>query len=253
MPTGQIDPARLEGEELGRWYLRSPRQIEEEREAAAAKKRAEFYGGTQPQPTRFREASLRPVATQRALVGGGGSARYGNLAIAPTGDLSDLRREQAEFERKRREISRENSWMAVPALAPAAAVFGLEATAAIAARVAPQVIPRAPLVLTKRDPYLRVGDHHAARVGRRVDKYYKDMARAKDGWKPDPTLKLEGKTLKPDLAAPARTSDPAVRRYIEIKPNTPSGRAAAARQIKKYKEASRQNVRALFYDPKKFM
>jgi hypothetical protein len=141
--------------------------------------------------------------------------------------------------------------MLAPVLAPAAAVVGLEAGAAIAAGLAPRAIARGPLVLTKRDPHLRVGDHHAARVGRRVDKYYKDMARAKDGWEPDPTLKLDGKTLRPDLAAPARTSDPAVRRYIEIKPNTPSGRAAAARQIKKYKEASRQNVRALFYDPKK--
>lgn len=33
MPERQIDPARLEGEALRRWYLRSPDEIEQERQA----------------------------------------------------------------------------------------------------------------------------------------------------------------------------------------------------------------------------
>lgn len=144
--------------------------------------------------------------------------------------------------------------MAVPVLAAAAAVLGVEAGAAIAARLAPQVVNRGPLVLTRRDPYLRVGDNWATRAGRRADKFYKDMARAKEGWQPEPRVPgPNGTTLKPDVAAPRRTSDPAVRKYIEVKPNTPSGRTAAARQVRKYAEATEQKVRALFYDPRKFM
>ena len=144
--------------------------------------------------------------------------------------------------------------MAVPVLAPAAAVLGLEAGAAIAARLAAPVAARGPLVLTERMPYLRVGDNWATRAGRRAHKFYEEMADAKPGWDYEPKgiRGPDGKMLKPDLGAPPRTPDPAVRKYVEVKPNTPSGRAAAARQVRKYEEATNQIVRALFYDPKRF-
>lgn len=217
MPNGQVDPARLEGEALRRWYLRTPDEVREERWAT-------------------------------------GGVRYGNLYAPPRDDLAELRRQQAEFEQKRREISKENNWMAVPALAPAAAVLGLEAGAAIAARLVPQAVTRGPLVLTERMPHLRVGHNWATRAGQRADKFYKDLARAKEGWAPEPRVPgPNGTILKPDVGAPRRTPDPAVRKYIEVKPDTPSGRAAAARQVRKYKEATGQKVRALFYDPKRFM
>jgi hypothetical protein len=80
------------------------------------------------------------------------------------------------------------------------------------------------------------------------------VARAKNGWTPEPRVRdPDGKLLKPDLGTPPRTPDPKFRNYIKVKPNTPSGRAAAARQIKKYEEATGRKVRALFYDPKRFM
>jgi hypothetical protein len=41
---GQTDPARLDGDALTRWYLRSPADIEDERQAAAAQRYAEFFG-----------------------------------------------------------------------------------------------------------------------------------------------------------------------------------------------------------------
>jgi hypothetical protein len=217
MPDGQVDPARLKGDALRRWYLRTSEEVQKERQAAD-------------------------------------SVRYGSLYAPPPDDLAELRHQQAEFEQKRREISKENSWMAVPALAPAAAVLGLEAAAAIAARLVPQAVPRGPLVLTERMPHLRVGHNWATRAGQRADKFYKDMARGKEGWQPEPRVAgPNGTTLKPDVGAPRRTPDPAVRKYIEVKPDTPSGRAAAARQVKKYEEATGQKVRALFYDPKRFM
>lgn len=149
-------------------------------------------------------------------------------------------------------IDIQNSWMAVPSLAPIAAVFGLETAAAVAARFAPKVIPRGPLVFPKRD--LRGGDFWANRIGREAHNLYKEMARAKNGWTPEPRVRdPDGKLLQPDLGTPPRTPDPKARNYIEVKPNTPSGRAAAARQIKKYEEATGRKVRALFYDPKRFM
>lgn len=45
MAYGQIDPARLDGDALRRWYLRSPSDIEEERRLAAERKYESFFGG----------------------------------------------------------------------------------------------------------------------------------------------------------------------------------------------------------------
>ena len=44
MAFGQIDPARLDGDALTRWYLRSPADIEQEQRAAAAQKYDSFFG-----------------------------------------------------------------------------------------------------------------------------------------------------------------------------------------------------------------
>lgn len=249
MPNGQIDPARLEGEELRRWYSRTPEEIERERQAKYVRDHDEFFYGAsskQSPATGARQAGQPTVA--------GAGVRYGSLYASPPDDLAELRRQQAEFERTRRGISKENNWMAVPALAPVAAVLGLEAGAAIAGRLAPQAVSRAPLVLTERMPYLRVGHNWATRAGQRAHKFYKEMAQAKPGWEYEPkVVGPNGKTLKPDLGAPPRTSDPAVRRYVEVKPNTPSGRAAADKATKKYEEATGQKVGRLLYDPRRFM
>jgi hypothetical protein len=45
MAYGQIDPARLSGDALTQWYLRSPADIEQDRQAAVAQRYAEFFGG----------------------------------------------------------------------------------------------------------------------------------------------------------------------------------------------------------------
>lgn len=45
MTAGQIDPARLDGEALRRWYLRSPADIEQERRVSAARRYESFFGG----------------------------------------------------------------------------------------------------------------------------------------------------------------------------------------------------------------
>jgi hypothetical protein len=45
MADRQIDPARLQGEALRQWYLRSPEDLEREREAADAQRYEDFFGG----------------------------------------------------------------------------------------------------------------------------------------------------------------------------------------------------------------
>jgi hypothetical protein len=44
-----IDPASLEGDELDRWYRRSPQEIERERQIASARQYAAFFGPTEPE------------------------------------------------------------------------------------------------------------------------------------------------------------------------------------------------------------
>lgn len=50
MAYGQIDPARLQGEALRRWYLRAPAEIEVERRKAAAHAYDSFFRPENPAP-----------------------------------------------------------------------------------------------------------------------------------------------------------------------------------------------------------
>jgi len=43
MASSQIDPARLSGDALSRWYLRSPADIEQERQTGAAQRYDDFF------------------------------------------------------------------------------------------------------------------------------------------------------------------------------------------------------------------
>jgi hypothetical protein len=49
MPHSRLDPARLQGEALQRWYVRSPEDVEEARQAAHAQRYGAFFGGP-PRP-----------------------------------------------------------------------------------------------------------------------------------------------------------------------------------------------------------
>jgi hypothetical protein len=44
MPTRQVDPARLEGDALRRWYLRSPHELEQERQTLSDQRYRAFFG-----------------------------------------------------------------------------------------------------------------------------------------------------------------------------------------------------------------
>lgn len=383
MAVEQIDPGTLEGDALRRWYLRSPADIEQERQDAAVQRHQDFFGDdggvdsnptfdpglreadkdvdlrpgagaeeptedTDPRvlwlaagPNRFRSvpvssgqggpspaidrsdgatafvsggrndlpfdqdtsALASPSANDRAPpgsasspyqptarpasplvyvaahprqpidVGGrpeprsphptyannGGQSQiaYGALrAPAPSDqELADLRRKQAAFADTTRQIDIDNSWFAVPALAPPLVALGLGALGGWATG---EVAPEAGQVVAnfvEKDPYLRVGDNWATRAGRRAHAALKEQLAQKPGWEYEPKLPREGqRPLKPDMGTPKRNPiDPNRRKYIELKPDSPSGRAAWARALERYRDATKDPVRLLFYSLKDFI
>jgi hypothetical protein len=145
--------------------------------------------------------------------------------------------------------------MAIPALAPAAAVMVAEAPALVGA-LARRPAPKAPpLNLTTKDPYLRVGDNYATRAGRRAHSALRERVAQKPGWQSEPSVPSDGKIVRPDVRTPprVRTAGDKPKPYqMELKPNTPSGRKAAAKAVKKY-EGTKVKTRPIFYDPKPFI
>ena len=94
----------------------------------------------------------------------------------------------------------------------------------------------------------RGGDTPAAARGRQVHEEFKQKVKAKKEkdprWDEKPSIIEEGtnKEYRPD--ALTRNGHP-----LELKPNTPSGRAAGERQIKKYEAVTKKKGRVLYYDP----
>ncbi|MDI3281710.1 hypothetical protein [Polyangium sp. 15x6] len=64
------------------------------------------------------------------------------------------------------------------------------------------------------------------------------------GWDPRPSLEdpVTGRELRPDALTPKGHP-------IELKPNTPTGREAGKRQMKKYEAAARKKGRVIYYEP----
>jgi len=95
MAYGQIDPARLDGDALTRWYLRSPADIEQERQVSAAQRYADFFGD---QPDSFLKhggtdsdqfaSSFEDVGPSRYSVANPRRTLYGDLGPARARDDS---------------------------------------------------------------------------------------------------------------------------------------------------------------------
>lgn len=205
---------------------------------------------------RRRSNSGNVIVADAADFAGPVSSWTGRMYQPSADDVAELRRQQAEFKKTERAISRENAWMAVPALAPAAAVLGLEAAGAIVTRLAPAAVKRAPLQFLERDPYLRVGDNWATRAGRRAHAALREAVEKKPGWESEPGVPMSnGRIVRPDVRTPPRVraqGQPPKPYQMELKPDTPSGRRAAERALKKY-EGTGVKTRAIFYDPKPFI
>jgi RHS repeat-associated protein len=90
----------------------------------------------------------------------------------------------------------------------------------------------------------RGGESTAAARGRAVHKEFAEKVQQKPGWQSEPRLvdPATGRTVKPDAVTPKGHP-------IELKPNTPSGRAAGKRQLPKYERATGKKGRVIYYDP----
>ncbi|MGH8017260.1 MAG: hypothetical protein ACREIA_03070 [Opitutaceae bacterium] len=89
----------------------------------------------------------------------------------------------------------------------------------------------------------RGGESSAAAVGRQAHRELAEKVAQKPGWQSEPRLiGADGKLYKPDVVTPRG-------RIMELKPNTPSGRAAGARQIRNYEEQLGMPGKVIYYDP----
>jgi len=87
----------------------------------------------------------------------------------------------------------------------------------------------------------------AIRIGREKHKEFKEKVQAKQhkGWvseEPERS-RITGEIVIPDAKLPSGN-------FLELKPNTPSGRAQGVKQLKKYQQALDKKGRVIYYDPK---
>jgi len=88
----------------------------------------------------------------------------------------------------------------------------------------------------------RGGESAAAAEGRAAHRTLAERVKAK-GWQSEPTMRgADGKIYRPDVVTPQG-------HILELKPNTPSGRAAGARQIRRYQEQLGMRGRVIYYNP----
>ena len=116
------------------------------------------------------------LSTQPSQAAG---SSYGSLYAPPPDDLAELRRQQAEFARITREIDKQNSWFAIPALAPVAAVAGLETAAAIAGRTLASEAVSGPLNFLDREAWQRGAQRAAQALTRDAKTALREQARIK--------------------------------------------------------------------------
>jgi hypothetical protein len=90
---------------------------------------------------------------------------------------------------------------------------------------------------------VRGGESAAAAAGRQAHRELAERVAQKPGWRSEPRLQgADGKFYRPDVVTPNG-------RILELKPNTPSRRAAGARQISNYEEQLGMPGRVIYYDP----
>jgi RHS repeat-associated protein len=106
---------------------------------------------------------------------------------------------------------------------------------------------RSAMGMAARSGGRRGGESAAAKAGReahdKLREKVKEKAKDNPGWRADPPLLgKDGKIHKPDVVTP---ND----RFIELKPNTPEGRAAGQRQSQRYREQLGMRGRVIYHDP----
>ena len=92
---------------------------------------------------------------------------------------------------------------------------------------------------------MRGGESAATAAGRQAHRELAERVTQKPGWQSEPRLVgADGNVYKPDVVTPGG-------RILELKPNTPSGRAAGERQVRNYEEQLGMRGRTIYYEPKK--
>lgn len=90
---------------------------------------------------------------------------------------------------------------------------------------------------------IRGGESAAAAAGRQAHRELAGRVAQKRGWQSEPRLQgADGRFYRPDVVTPNG-------RILELKPNTPSGRAAGSRQIRIYEEQLGMRGRVIYYKP----
>ena len=90
---------------------------------------------------------------------------------------------------------------------------------------------------------VRGGESAAAAYGRQAHRELDERVRQKPGWQSEPRLVgADSNTYIPDVVTPRGV-------ILELKPNTPSGRAQGARQLRIYEEQLGMRGRVIYYDP----
>jgi hypothetical protein len=170
-------------------------------------------------------------------------------------DLTELRRQQEAFHRVRSDLDVQNSWLALPVLAAEAGLLGVGVGGSGVAAMAAPAARQATHLLTEKDLYPKVGDFWATRIGRRAHKALAERVRQKPDWDAERNIPAaSGGKVRPDVLGPIRPKPgrPKARYLMDLKPNTLSGRRAAARTAKRYKAETDHKTRGIFYDPKDF-
>jgi len=183
-----------------------------------ARERQQFAAAqTGPMPPRAAPlATLQPVSASSSQPGRQAGSRYGNLYAPPPSDLAELRRQQAEFARTTREISNQNSWMAVPALAPAAVVLGLGGVSALGPGAVGSEGAAGPLSFLGREAWQR----GAQKAGQALDDVAKTALRKAGRAKYARANNIPAKKMQAEV----HHSDPL--EWAHLKPNADPNRLA---------------------------
>jgi len=90
-------------------------------------------------------------------------------------------------------------------------------------------------------PVPKVGNTPAGQAGKTAHKAFTQRVRSKPGWEPKARIRDEtGKYYEVDAVTPSGNP-------IELKPNTPTGRAKGRIQIRKYEDVTRKRGRVVYY------
>jgi RHS repeat-associated protein len=123
-------------------------------------------------------------------------------------------------------------------LAGTAASDARATTNAPRANLAPEIESGTPVTAKKVG-----GESSAAAKGREAHTKLAEKVKQKEGWQSEPRLVgADGKIHKPDVVTPSG-------KILELKPNTPSGRAAGKAQLKRYKKQLGMDGKVIYYNP----